>query len=117
MTCRAASSSAPPSFEWSMAPSMRRIDAALPRALRSLGITRRTREAQAVYCWPQVLGELAAETHSSKLSGGTLWVSDSSTALAHQLHLVRGRLMARLNAIIDAPEVGEIWFVQRGGRR
>ena len=100
-----------------MAPSMRRIDAALPRALRSLGITRRTREAQALYCWPRVLGELAPEAHANKLSGGTLWVSASSTALAHQLHLERGRLMERLNAMIGAPVVREIRFRQGGGRK
>jgi hypothetical protein len=52
-----------------------------------------------------------------RLSGGTLWVSASSTALAHQLHLERGRLIDRLNDMIGAPVVHEIRFRQRGAWR
>ena len=96
---------------------MRRIDAALPQTLRALGIARRTREAQALYCWPEVLGELARETRALKLTGGTLWVTASSTALAHQLHLERGQLLQRLNQLIGAPVVREIRFRQGDPRR
>ena len=92
---------------------MRRIGVALPQTLRSLGISRRTREAQALYLWPQLLGEhLARETHAWKLTGGTLWVTASSSALAHQLHLERGRLIERLNAMIGAPVIREIRYRQ-----
>ena len=93
---------------------MRRIGAALPQTLRSLGISRRTREAQALWLWPQLLGDLARETQAQKLTGGTLWVTASSTALAHQLHLERGRLIEQLNTIIGAPVVREIRFRQAG---
>lgn len=93
---------------------MRRVGAALPQTLRALGISRRTREAQALYLWPQVLGEMAPETRAIKLSGGTLWVNASSTALAHQLHLERSRLMERLNSMIGAPVIREIRFRQAG---
>jgi hypothetical protein len=96
---------------------MRRIDAALPQTLRALGIARRTREAQALYCWPEVLGELSRETRALKLTGGTLWVTASSTALAHQLHLERGQLLQRLNQLIGAPVVHEIRFRQGDPRR
>lgn len=96
---------------------MRRINAALPQTLRALGIARRTREAQALFCWPQALGELARETRAFKLSGGTLWVTASSTALAHQLHLERGRLLQRLNELIGAPVVRDIRFRQGDPRR
>ena len=96
---------------------MRRIDAALPQTLRALGIARRTREAQALYCWPEVLGELARETRALKLTGGTLWVTATSTALAHQLHLERGHLLQRLNQLIGAPVVREIRFRQGDPRR
>ena len=96
---------------------MRRIDAALPHTLRALGIARRTREAQALYCWPQVMGELARETRALKLAGGTLWVTASSTALAHQLHLERVRLLERLNELIGAPVVRDIRFRQGDPRR
>jgi predicted nucleic acid-binding Zn ribbon protein len=91
---------------------VRKIDAALPQTLRSLGIARRTREAQALYWWSEVLGDLARETRALKLAGGTLWVTASSTALAHQLHLERGRLLQRLNERIGAPVVREIRFRQ-----
>jgi predicted nucleic acid-binding Zn ribbon protein len=94
---------------------MRSIGAALPKALKSLGISRRTREAQALWLWPQVVGEhLAPETHALKLTGGTLLVSASSAALAHQLHLERSMLIERLNERIGAPVVREIRFRQSG---
>lgn len=94
---------------------MRSVGAALPKALKSLGISRRTREAQALWLWPQVVGEhLARETRALKLTGGTLLVSASSPALAHQLHLERGTLIARLNDGIGVPAVKEIRFRQAG---
>jgi predicted nucleic acid-binding Zn ribbon protein len=92
---------------------MRSVGAALPKALTSLGIARRTREAQAIWLWPQVVGEpIARETHALKLTGGTLLVTASSPALAHQLHLERGMLIARLNEQIGVPAVREIRFQQ-----
>jgi predicted nucleic acid-binding Zn ribbon protein len=94
---------------------MRSIGAALPKALKSLGISRRTREAQALWLWPQLVGEhLAHETHALKLTGGTLWVTASSPALAHQLHLERSILIDRINEQIGAPAVREIRFRQAG---
>ena len=92
---------------------MRSIGAALPKTLTSLGITRRTREAQALWLWPQVVGEhLARETKALKLTGGTLLVTASSPALAHQLHLKRSLLIDRLNERIGARAVREIRFRQ-----
>jgi predicted nucleic acid-binding Zn ribbon protein len=94
---------------------MRSVGAALPKALKSLGISRRTREAQALWLWPQLVGEhLAHETHALKLTGGTLWVTASSPALAHQLHLERSILIDRINEQIGAPAVREIRFRQAG---
>jgi hypothetical protein len=97
---------------------LRSVGAALPRALKSLGISRRTREAQALWLWPQLVGpELVRETRALKLVGGTLWVSATSTALAHQLHLERGLLIDRLNAMIGAPAVRDIRVRQAGAPR
>jgi predicted nucleic acid-binding Zn ribbon protein len=97
---------------------MRSLKAALPGALRSLGIARRTREAQALWLWREVVGpDLARETAAFKLTGGTLWVSASSTALAHQLHLERELIRGRLNEWIGAPVVREIRFRQEGRRK
>jgi predicted nucleic acid-binding Zn ribbon protein len=98
-----------------MVRSVRSVGAALPKALKALGISRRTREAQALWLWPQVVGEhLAGETRALKLTGGTLLVTASSPALAHQLHLERGLLIDRLNEGIGAPVVREIRFRQAG---
>jgi predicted nucleic acid-binding Zn ribbon protein len=95
---------------------MRSIGSALPKTLAALGITRRTREAQALWLWPQVVGEhLARETKALKLTGGTLLVTASSPALAHQLHLERTMLIDRLNERIGAPAVREIRFRQSSG--
>jgi predicted nucleic acid-binding Zn ribbon protein len=97
---------------------VRSIGAALPQTLRSLGIARRTREAQALWLWPQMLGpQLAHESQALKLTGGTLWVTASSTALAHQLHLERAMLINRLNERIGAPAVRDIRFRQAGSWR
>ena len=94
---------------------MRKIGEALPRTLKSLGISRRTREAQALWLWPRVVGsDLARETRALKLTSGTLWVTASSTPLAHQLHLERSGLIERLNLMIGAPAVREIRFRQSG---
>jgi predicted nucleic acid-binding Zn ribbon protein len=92
---------------------VRSVGAALPKALKSLGISRRTREAQALWLWPQVVGEhLAHESRALTLTGGTLLVSASSAALAHQLHLERAMLIERLNTRIGSPVVREIRFRQ-----
>jgi hypothetical protein len=92
---------------------VRSVGAALPKALKSLGISRRTREAQALWLWPEVVGEhVARESRALKLTGGSLLVSASSAALAHQLHLERGMLIERLNTRIGAPVVREIRFRQ-----
>jgi predicted nucleic acid-binding Zn ribbon protein len=97
---------------------MRSLGEALPAALKSLGITRRTREAQALWLWPQLVGPLlASETSAQMLRGGTLWVTASSTPLAHQLHLEQQQLIDRLNASIGAPVVREIRFRQTGPLR
>jgi predicted nucleic acid-binding Zn ribbon protein len=94
---------------------MRSLGEALPGVLKSLGITRRTREAQALWLWPQVVGPgLARETSAQTLRGGTLWVTASSTPLAHQLHLEQQQLLDRLNALIGAQVVREIRFRQTG---
>ena len=94
---------------------MRKVADALPRALTSLGISRRTREAQALWLWPQLVGPaLARETRALKLTGGTLWVTASSTPLAHQLHLERSGLIDRLNLMIGAPAVRDIRVRQSG---
>src|ERR1700694_301792 len=115
MTFRKASSSAPRSSTSSREPSMRSVGEALPRALKSLGISPRTREAQALLLWPQVIGPpLAGESRALKLTGGTLLVTASSPALAHQLHLERTMLIERLNHGIGAPAVREIRFRQEG---
>jgi len=92
---------------------MRSVGAALPKTLTSLGIARRTREAQALWLWPQVVGaHLARETTALKLTGGTLLVTASSPALAHQLHLERSLLIDRLNERIGAVVVRQIRFRQ-----
>ncbi|HEX6548159.1 MAG TPA: DUF721 domain-containing protein [Candidatus Dormibacteraeota bacterium] len=96
---------------------MRSVGAALPSALKSLGISRRTRQAQAVYLWPSVVGpQLAGETAAIRLTGGSLLVNASSSALAHQLHLERGLLIERLNHLIGAEVVREIRIRQGSNR-
>jgi predicted nucleic acid-binding Zn ribbon protein len=61
--------------------------------------------------------DLAAETRALKLAGGTLWITATSPALAHQLHLERSMLILRLNEMIGAPVVREVRFRQAGPSR
>ena len=92
---------------------MRSLREALPAALTTLGISRRTRAAQAVWLWPEVVGPLlAGQTRALQLRGGTLWVSATSAPLAHQLHLERQAIVERLNSAIGAPVVKDIRFRQ-----
>jgi predicted nucleic acid-binding Zn ribbon protein len=94
---------------------LRRLSEALPQALKGLGIARRTREAQALWLWPRIVGHhLARETMALRLSGHTLWVSASSAPLAHQLHLEQQRLIERLNQEIGSSVIREIRFRQVG---
>ncbi len=96
---------------------MRRLGEALAPALKALGIVRRTREAQALWLWPTVVGPMIArETEAVRLSNGTLWVQASSAPLAHQLHIEQSLLIDRLNRGIGMPVVREIRFRQVGRR-
>lgn len=92
---------------------MRSVKDVLPGTLRALGIARRTREAQALLLWAEVVGrELTGETEAIQLRGGTLWVRTSSAALAHQLHLEKPQILARLNDRIGGAVVRDIRFLQ-----
>ncbi len=92
---------------------MRSVKEVLPGTLRTLGIARRTREAQALLLWEDVIGrELAGETEALRLRGNTLWVRTSSAALAHQLHIEKPQLLARLNERIGVAAVRDIRFLQ-----
>lgn len=92
---------------------MRSLKDVLPGTLRSLGIARRTREAQALLVWGEVVGPLlAAETQAFQLRGSTLWVRTTSAALAHQLHIEKPGLVERLNDRIGALAVRDIRFLQ-----
>jgi hypothetical protein len=63
--------------------------------------------------WGEVIGQpLDGETEALRLRGSTLWVRASSTALAHQLHLEKPHLLARLNERIGAVAVKDIRFLQ-----
>jgi predicted nucleic acid-binding Zn ribbon protein len=92
---------------------MRSLKDALSGTLRGLGIARRTREAQALLLWAEVVGgPLAAETEALQLRGSTLWVRTSSAPLAHQLHIEKPRLLQLLNDRIGTTAVRDIRFRQ-----
>jgi predicted nucleic acid-binding Zn ribbon protein len=98
---------------WKPGGSMRRVKDVLPGTLRTLGIARRTREAQALMVWRDVVGPvLASETEPLHLRGSTLWVRASSTALAHQLHIEKPQLLKGLNDRIGSAAVRDIRFLQ-----
>jgi hypothetical protein len=95
---------------------MRKVGEALPQLMRDLGISRRTKEARALWAWPQVVGDfLAKDARALRLSGRVLWVAARSPSLAHQLHIESPRIIERINRLVGEAVVSEIRFRQEAG--
>ncbi|MDB5095632.1 MAG: hypothetical protein JWM80_53 [Cyanobacteria bacterium RYN_339] len=68
---------------------------ALKGALRGLNLDQRMRESQAMALWPDIVGDVTAgKTRPLYVNRGTLVVQVASSAWAHQLSLLKPRLLA-----------------------
>ena len=68
---------------------------ALKGALTGLNLDQRLRESQAMALWPDIVGDVtAAKTRPLYVNRGTLVVHVASSAWAHQLSLLKPRLLA-----------------------
>jgi hypothetical protein len=70
---------------------------ALKGALAGLKLDQRLRESQVMALWPEIVGEVtASKTRPLHVNRGTLVVLVSSSAWAHQLSLLKPRLLASI---------------------
>jgi hypothetical protein len=70
---------------------------ALKGALAGLNLDQRLRESQAMALWPDIVGDVTAgKTRPLYVNRGTLVVQVASSAWAHQLSLLKPRLLASI---------------------
>jgi predicted nucleic acid-binding Zn ribbon protein len=77
--------------------------------LARLGGSGRAREFRAFDCYARSIGEaFRARTQAERLAGTTLFVRVASSALAHELTLLRAEILARMSAELGPDVVTEI---------
>lgn len=84
-------------------------DALMGEVLARLGGAGRAREFRAFDCYARAVGEtFRARTQPERLAGTTLLVRVASSALAHELTLLRAEILARMAAELGPGVVTEI---------
>jgi hypothetical protein len=77
--------------------------------LARLGGSGRAREFRVFECYTRVVGEtLRTRTLPERLAGTTLFVRVASSALAHEVTLLRGDILARIAAELGPDVVREL---------
>jgi predicted nucleic acid-binding Zn ribbon protein len=84
-------------------------DALMGEVLARLGGAGRAREFRAFDCYARAVGEtFRARTQPERLAGTTLMVRVASSALAHELTLLRAEILARMTAELGPNVVTEL---------
>jgi hypothetical protein len=79
------------------------------QVLARLGGQGRALEFRVFDCYARVVGEmLRARTAPERMAGTTLFVRVASSALAHEVTLMRGEIVAKLNAELGAGTIVEL---------
>jgi hypothetical protein len=79
------------------------------QVLARLGGHGRALEFRVFDCYARVVGEmLRARTAPERMAGTTLFVRVASSALAHEVTLMRGEIVAKLNAELGAGTIVEL---------
>jgi hypothetical protein len=79
------------------------------QVLARLGGQGRALEFRVFDCYTRAVGEmLRARTAPERVAGTTLFVRVASSALAHEVTLLRGEIIAKLNAELGAGTVTEL---------
>jgi hypothetical protein len=79
------------------------------QVLARLGGQGRALEFRVFDCYTRVVGELLrARTAPERLAGTTLFVRVATSALAHEVTLLRGEILEKLNAELGAGTVNEL---------
>ena len=77
--------------------------------LARLGGHGRALEFRVFDCYTRLVGELLrARTAPERLAGTTLFVRVATSALAHEVTLLRGEILEKLNAELGAGTVSEL---------
>jgi predicted nucleic acid-binding Zn ribbon protein len=84
-------------------------DALMSEVLARLGGTGRAREFRAFDCYARAVGDMfRARTQPERLAGTTLFVRVASSALAHELTLLRAEILERMAAELGPNVVTEL---------
>jgi predicted nucleic acid-binding Zn ribbon protein len=84
-------------------------DALMGEVLARLGGAGRAREFRVFDCYARAVGEnFRARTQPERLAGTTLMVRVASSALAHELVLLRAEILARMAAELGPDVVTEL---------
>ena len=79
------------------------------QVLARLGGQGRALEFRVFDCYARVVGDLLrARTAPERMAGTTLFVRVATSALAHEVTLMRGEILAKLNAELGAGTVVEL---------
>ncbi|HEY2732324.1 MAG TPA: DUF721 domain-containing protein [Polyangia bacterium] len=79
------------------------------QVLARLGGQGRALEFRVFDCYARIVGDLLrARTAPERMAGTTLFVRVASSALAHEVTLMRGEIVAKLNAELGAGTVVEL---------
>lgn len=90
---------------WHIAP----LGSALQRALERQGMSRRIREQEVLLRWEELVGTaIANHATPERLRNGVLFVHVTDAAWRHELHLMRGGLVERINNALGEEVVEEL---------
>ena len=90
---------------------MRKINAILHRVLSSHRLSHKLKEYEVLAKWAQAVGApVASHTSAVDIRRGELLVKVDHPVWSHQLSLLKGSLMVKLNEVVGAPVVSDIRF-------
>lgn len=94
---------------------MESIKHIVTKVLDDLGIEKKVREARAISCWKEIVGErIASNTHPYKIQKGILFVSTSSPVWSQELSLLSREIKERINSLLGEDVIKEMRFYSRG---
>ena len=81
----------------------------MAQVMTHMGGAQRATEQQVFAAYDQAVGpRLRPQTRADHLRGGTLYVRVASSAMAHQITLLKGELLARMAAHLPPGKVNDL---------
>jgi predicted nucleic acid-binding Zn ribbon protein len=86
-----------------------RLGSALQRALERQGLSRAVREQEVIIRWEEIVGTaIANHAAPERIRNGVLWIQVTDASWRHELHLMRGGLVERINKALGETVVQEL---------